>query len=61
MVYHENGKLLHKSLNNTINGAYIVKINNDRYHKDRYIQLKELLKQFTHKELFDFILNKITY
>ena len=40
-VYDENGKLIHKSLNNSINKAYIVKINNSRYHalkpdKDTY-------------------------
>ena len=59
-VYNENGKLIHKSLNNSINKAYIVKINNSRYlalkpDKDKYIQLKELLKQFSQKELHDFI------
>ena len=63
-VYDENGKLIHKSLNNSINKADIVKINNSRYHAlkpDKYIQLKELLKQFSQKELHDFILNKVTY
>ena len=59
-VYNENGKLIHKSLNNSTNKAYIVKINNSRYlalkpDKDKYIQLKELLKQFSQKELHDFI------
>ena len=65
-VYDEYGKILHKSLNNTNNKAYIVKINNHRYYalrlyKDKYIQLKELLKQFTHKELKEYILNKVIY
>ena len=55
-VYDENGKLIHKSLNNGNKKACIVKIINFRYHalkpdKDKYIQLKELSKQFTHKEL----------
>ena len=64
--YDENGKLIHKSLNNSINKAHTVKINNNRHHalkpdKDKYIQLKELLKQFSQKELYDFIMNKITY
>ena len=59
-VYDENGKLIHKSLNNGNKKACIVKINNFRYpalksDKDKYIQLKELLKQFTHKELTEFI------
>ena len=55
-----------KSLNDTINKSLMVKINNHRYHalkpnKNKYNQLKELLNQFTHKELTDFILNKVTY
>ena len=63
-VYDENGKLINKSFNNSINKAYIVKINNNRYHalkpdKDKYLQLKQLLKQFSQKELYDFIMNKI--
>ena len=65
-VYDENGKILHKSLNDTINKALTVKINNNRYHalkpnKNKYNQLKETLKQFTHKELSNFILNKVSY
>ena len=66
-VYDENNNLIHKSINNSINKPYIVKIkNNHRYHalkpdKDKYIQLRELLKQFSQKELYDFIMNRITY
>ena len=65
-VYDENGKLINKSFNNSINKAYIVKINNNRYHalkpdKDKYIQLNQLLKQFSQKELYDFIMSTITY
>ena len=66
-VYDENHNLIHKSINKSINQACIVnKNNNHRYHalktdKDKYIQLRELLKQFTQKELYEFILNKITY
>ena len=63
-VYDEYGKILYKSTNKSNNKAYIVKINNHRYHalkphKNKYIQLKELLKQFTHKELKEYILSKI--
>ena len=65
-VYDENRKLIHKRFNNSINKAYIVKINNNRYHalkpdKDKYIQLNQLLKQFSQKELYDFIMSTITY
>ena len=67
IAYDKYGQLLHKSLNNSNNNqAYIVNFDNQRYHalkpnKDKYIQLKELLKQFTHKELKEYILNKIIY
>ena len=65
-MYDENGKLIHKSFNNSIDKVYIVKINNNRYHtlkpdKDKYIQLNQLLKQFSQKELYDFIMSTITY
>ena len=65
-VYDEYGTLLHKSLNNSNKKAYIVKINNHKYHalkpnKDKYKQLEELLKQLTHKELTDYMLRKVTY
>ena len=65
-MYDKNGKLIHKSFNNSINKVYIVNINNNRYHalkpdKDKYIQLNQLLKQFSQKELYDFIMSTITY
>ena len=66
-VYDEKHNLIHKSINKSINKAYIVKINNNRrYHalkpdKDKYIQLRELLKHFNQKELYDFVMNKVTY
>ena len=65
-VYDENHNLIHKSINDSINKGYIVKINNNRYHalkpnKDKYIQLRELLNQFSQKELYEFILSKVTY
>ena len=65
-VYDEKQNLIHKSINNSINKAFIVKIKNHRYHalkpdKDKYIQLRESPKQFSQKELYDFIMNKITY
>ena len=48
-VYDENHNLIHKSINNSNKKACIVKINNNRYqalkpNKDKYIQLRELLK-----------------
>ena len=63
-VYDENNEILYDSKNKSNNKAYITKINN-RYHalkpdKDKFVQLKHLLKQFTHKELTEYILNNVT-
>ena len=57
-VYDENKELIHKSINNSLNITCIVNINNHRYHalkpdKDKYIQLRTILNQFSQKELFD--------
>ena len=65
-VYDEYGELLHKATNSTNDNAYMLKINKHIYHalksnKDKYIILKDALKQFTHEELTDFILNKVSY
>lgn len=63
-LYDINGEILYMSKNKSNNKAYIVKIDN-RYHalkpdKDKFVQLKRLLKQFTHKELTEFILNNVS-
>ena len=63
-VYYENNEILYYSKNKSNNKAYITKINN-RCHalkpdKDKFVQLKQLLKQFTHKELTEYILNSVT-
>ena len=55
--------MIYNSIYNSNKKAYIVKINN-RYHtlkpdNNKYTQLNNLLKQFTQKELSDFILKKI--
>ena len=62
--YNEHNEIIYKPLNKSSNRACIIKINN-RYHalkpdKDKFIQLKHLLKQFTHKELTEYILNNVT-
>ena len=62
-VYDENNKLLYNSKNKSNNKAYITKLNN-RYHalkpdKDKFVQLKQLLKQFTYKELTEYLLNNV--
>ena len=63
-VYDEYGELLHKSNNKTNNIVKLVKRNKHRYNalkpkKDKCKKLDDLLKQFTHKELKRYILNKI--
>ena len=62
-AYDENNELLYNSKNKSNNKAYITNINN-RYHtlkpdKDKFVQLKQLLKQFTYKELTEYILNNV--
>ena len=64
-VYNEYGDLLQRATNSINNIAYILKINNNRYHavkrnKDKYTMLKGTLKLFTHKELTNFLLNKVS-
>lgn len=59
-----NNNIIYKSNNNSNDKAIIVKINAYSYAsirpiKNKYIKLKELLKQFTHEELKDLLLNKI--
>ena len=49
--------------NKSNNKAYVVNINN-RYRtlkpdKDKIIKLKQLLKQFAHKELTEYIVNNV--
>ena len=63
-VYDEYGELLYKSINKSNDKVHIVKISNT-YHalkpdKDKFMQLKQLLKQFAHKELTEYILNYVT-
>ena len=65
-VFNEINNQIYKSINNSKKKANITKINDYRYNaikpdKDKYKQLKELLKLFTHKELTDFILSKVIY
>ena len=62
-IYNDLTKIIYNSNNKSNNKAYLIKINN-RYHalnsnKNKFIQLNYLLKQFTHKELTEYILNSI--
>ena len=64
-LYNNHNEIIYNPLNKSSNKACIAKINN-RYHalkpdKDKFIQLKQLLKQFTYKELTEYILNNVTH
>ena len=63
-VYNENNEIIYNPKNKSNNKVHIIKINN-KYHAlepevDKFVQLKQLLKQFTHKELTEYILNNVT-
>ena len=65
-VFNENNEQIYKRTNNSNKIAKIVKINNNRYHaikpqKDKNLKLTELLKSFTHEELTEYILSKLTF
>ena len=66
-VIDENNNLIYASANNSLITANILKANENRRHlalkpeKDKVLLLKELLKQFTQKDIYDFIMSKITY
>ena len=62
-IYDEHNEILYEPINKSNNKAYIIKISN-RYHTlkpniNNFMQFKQLLKQFTHKELTEYILNNI--
>ena len=63
IVYNYLNEIIYNSKNKSNNKAYIIKINNRYYtlnpNKNKFIQLNQLLKQFTHKELTEYILNNI--
>ena len=64
-VYDEKGEIIYNPINKSDKKAYIIKINNNRYHAlkpkmAKEMKLKKLLTQFTHKELTNIILSKIT-
>ena len=64
VIYNDFNEIIYEPINKSNNKAYIIKINN-RYHAlkpdiDKFVQLKQLLKQFTQKELTEYILNNVT-
>ena len=62
-VYDNDKHIIYRAKNKTNKKGYTIKINN-RYHalkptKDKCTKLNDLLKQFTQKELSEFIISKI--
>ena len=65
-IYDTYYNILHESINITDKKAQIVKVNNYRYHslkptRDKYTELIKPLKQFTHNEFTEYIMNKINH
>ena len=65
-VFNENNEQIYKPTNNSNEIEKVVKINNNRYHaikpqKDKNLKLTKLLKSFTHEELTEYILSKLTF
>ena len=65
-VFNENNEQIYKPTNNSNEIEKVVKINNNRYHaikpqKDKNLKLTKLLKLFTHEELTEYILSKLTF
>ena len=63
-MYNEHNEIIYEPINKSNNKVIIIKINN-RYHAlkldiNKFIQLKQILKQFIHKELTEYILNNVT-
>ena len=64
-VHDKKCEIIYNPINKSDQKACIVKINNNRYHAlkpkmTKEMKLKKLLTQFTHKELPNIILSKIT-
>ena len=63
-MFDEKNKIIYKPNNISVNKAWIVKIDDDRYAtikplKDKFIKLNELLNSFSHLELGEYILQNI--
>ena len=63
-MYNEHNEIIYEPINKSNNKAIIIKINN-KYHAlkldiNKFIQLKQILKQFIHKEFTEYILNNVT-
>ena len=66
VIFDENNKLIHKSNNDSINKAYIVKINEDRFAAikptaNNLIKIKQVIKKLSQAELKEFFIHLIKY
>ena len=65
-VYDEKGEIIYSPINKSDKKAYIVKINNNRYHAlkpkmSKEMKLKKVLSEFTHKETTSYMLSNIEH
>ena len=65
-VYDEKGEITDSPINKSDKKAYIVKINDNRYHAlkpkmSKEMKLKKVLSEFTHKEITSYMLSNIEH
>ena len=65
-VYDEKGEIIDSPINKSDKKAYIVKINDNRYHAlkpkmSKEMKLKKVLSEFTHKEITSYMLSNIEH
>ena len=63
-IFHEDNKKIYHPKNDSTNKAHIVQLKKIRYAalkslKNKFKWLKKMLKSFSHKELKEYILNRI--
>ena len=63
-IFDENNKKIYHSKIDSTNKAHIVQLKNNRYDalkplKNKFTRLEKMLKSFSHKELEEYILNRI--
>ena len=63
-IFAEDNKKIYHRKNDSANKAYIVQLKNNRYAtlkplRNKFMRLEKILKSFSHKELKEYILNRI--
>ena len=63
-IFAEDNKKIYHTKNDSANKAYIFQLKNNRYTtlkplRNKFMRLEKILKSFSHKELKEYILNRI--